>query len=72
MLDCSKLAPGDKCYYKGKPLIFQRTVTTGKTQYYSFKNQFGKEKRLSLQTVQKDCWVEIFLDEETIAAPGRD
>ena len=62
MLDTTALSRGDKCYYKGKPLIYQRTVTSSKVPpYHVFKDRSGKEKRLSEPITARDVWIEIFV-----------
>jgi len=61
MLDTTSLCFGDKCYYKGKPIVYQRTVTSNKVPpYHVFKDRFGKDKRLSEPITARDVWIEIF------------
>ena len=61
MLDTTALRSGDKCYYKGKPLIYQRIVTSNKfpPPYHVFRDRFGKGKRLSELITVCDVWIEI-------------
>lgn len=59
MLDTSQLQEGDNCLYKGKPLIYDRTKTSGTHTYHVFKSLSGISKKLSQPTTQRDVWLDV-------------
>ena len=59
MLDTTKLREGDKCLYKGKTLIYERSKSLGTNTYHVFHTLLGTEKKLSQPVAQRDVWLDV-------------